>query len=969
MKKTLFVLTILGAGVGLGLTACGTPGGGESTSQDDPNLYEIRDLKYDGSKISWSYVKGADKGYVIKVNDGLPIELDSGTLSYTYDSKGENFPFEIEALVGEKGSESNKKLSLTFTNTGNVENVEVIDGKLVWDPVDNIDGYVIYFNNQQLPEVYKNSEYVLKPGQFSAKIRTYKKSTLSRDNNPYYSFWSDNVSGRLLATPENLKFADGKFTWKAVANASYYTIRLGDDEHEVFGTSYSVDLITADMDVQVKANGDVEKKTYDSPWSESKTYKYIPPIDTLRVEDGTLKWDKPDGAVAYKIKVNGIEQQNPITKEEYGDFRAGQSTTVQILPLGDTDLFYSTWSNVMSVTLLRSPSLSFENNVLKWNQIPGAEGYTVRITEPVTGKANTFAVGQDEFTYAYDFEKEGTYVAEVKANALSAGTGLYDSKYSNAITVQRLSQPMMPQVTNQPLQANQVMIQTATVANAQKYFLYADDVKIKEANTPIFNIDVASLNDNKEETVIKFGIQAIGSFNNNAAYLDSTIREFNVTKLAAPTNVAINGSSITWDAVTNAEGYIVSIDGERYESLTTSYQLTDLSEGQHSIYVQSKGNGERVITSSHSNVLNVTKLAKPVISFVKRADGKFYVEWQAITGATAYNVKIGQNTDSAPTNNWIISDKLNYFPAGQGTQLNVFVVGDGTTTIDSDASNTITILRYAAPENISLVTDNLQWDAPVVGGVTANNFTVTDNGVALPQTITGNKIALTEFEPGSHTIQVRANGNIEGNNNTVDSEFSSQFTFTKLGNIENIVKSGSVISWDQVPGNLGYEVKFAGETLPRKLSTNTNYIDVKDIITHSGTIGISIKAIGDNQLIADGDTYTFNQVVLAIPQPERVDAFTTDYNYEFVATKSNYDVHVEMEQTSLATQYRLVIGGLQQTPLTNTTGVFDYTMPPGAYKYEFNVVYLGGKFCEDGVNAGIYYVDSSLSSTFEFTRG
>ena len=979
MKKTLFVLTILGTGLGLGLSACGTGGGGApSSSQEDPILNEIRNLSYDpaAKKIVWANVKDAANGYVINIDNGLDIEVPQsvGSLSYSFDSEGNDFAFSIEALIGERGSATNPKKAFTFQNTGDITNIAVEDGKITWDEVSGIQ-YLIESNGTKQATPITTNEYKLTPGTFNIRVRTYLPESDTRLHiNPYYSSWSQKVDGRLLAVPENLKFADGNFSWKAVANATSYSILLGDQEHEVFSTTYSAGLITADMDVQVKANGDPDRKTYDSAWSESKTYKYIPPIDTLRVEDGTLKWDKPEGAVGYKIKVNGIEEKDILKKEEYGNFRAGSSTTVQILPVGDTDLFYSTWSNLMTITLLRSPSLSFDNNTFRWNQVQGAEGYTVRVTEVETGEVSTTKTGVDTFVFNYDFEQEGTYTVEVKANVLSTGTGFYDSKYSNAITVKKLSEPRNPIVTNQPLEANQVMIQTGIVSNASKYFLYADDVKIKESTQPQFNIDVSELNDNKEEVVIKMGIQAIGSFNTTSAYIDSEIREFNITKLAAPKNVAINGGIVTWDAVTNAEKYIVSIDGQRTEVLTNRYQLTDLAEGQHSIYVQSEGNGQNVVTSSHSNVLTVTKLAKPTIAFYQRAKsagGDFYVEWQSIVGATAYNVKIGSNVYDASTNSYIISDNLDKFAIGQGTQLSVFAIGDGTNTIDGDASNTITILRYAAPTNLSLVTDNLQWDAPTVGGIVANDFTlnVKHNGGSwseLPQTITGNKVSLSEFEAGDYVVQVRANGNIQAT--TVDSDYSSQFSFTKLGDIENITRTGHRISWDQVAGNLGYEVKIAGETIARTLPANQNYIDVDTIFTKAGTYGITIKAIGDNATIADGKAYTFNQVVTSIPRPEKAsgDVWSSD-NLEFKYSQAGDTMTFTMEETELATGYRLLVGGVARVEGANP--VMAYTMDGTASQFTFNVQYIGGVFADEPVSGDTYYyIDSNFSSAVTIHR-
>ena len=72
----------------------------------------------------------------------------------------------------------------------------------------------------------------------------------------------------------------------------------------------------------------------------------------------------------------------------------------------------------------------------------------------------------------------------------------------------------------------------------------------------------------------------------------------------------------------------------------------------------------------------------------------------------------------------------------------------------------------------------------------------------------------------------------------------------------------------------------------------------------------------------------------------------------------------KMEQTELATGYRLVVGGL--SPVENETGVLYYVMDDSARIWHFNVQYIGGKFAVDTVSGETYYyVDSNLSAVVD----
>ena len=51
-------------------------------------------------------------------------------------------------------------------------------------------------------------------------------------------------------------------------------------------------------------------------------------------------------------------------------------------------------------------------------------------------------------------------------------------------------------------------------------------------------------------------------------------------KLQAPDNLQISGTTLTWDAVENASGYTVNIDGKDDETTENTYDLSKLNESE-----------------------------------------------------------------------------------------------------------------------------------------------------------------------------------------------------------------------------------------------------------------------------------------------------------------------------------------------------------------------------------------------------
>lgn len=944
MKKVLLrsSLFFLSLGVISSLSSCGS-------GAFDDGVKEIQNLVYNGSTITWDSVKNA-KNYTININDGkdILVSQQTGKVSYEYDSKGEDFKFNIEAVV-KAGSDKNPKYEIRFERLETVSSLNVVDGNLTWNYINNADSYEIMLGDTILNEKIQVNHYALNAGDFVAKVRPSKGDAEAvNGNNKYYSYWSEALYGTLLSSPTDLNYDSEKFTWSDIKGAESYVIKIGSETFTTNTNSYTFATSNEDLKISVKAVGN-NVSTFDSVYSEEKKYSYIPAITGLTVKDGILVWNKPNNAVKYKIKINGIIQDGYLTEEKYDNLQAETSYRISILPIGSTDFFYSTWSNEQTINILRSPSISYNNNVLQWNQVTGASGYTLKIEKNGEVQAS-IPLGNEVFTYNYDFAEVGAYNVSIKATVLSSSNGVYESKYSNTYKVERLAAPSNIVVQNQPLEANQVMISCSTVAHASKYVLMVDGSEVANNTQPTFNLDVSRLSSNTNESIMNISIKSIGSVSATEAYLNSNSNaEFDITKLATPLNVKINGSQITWDSVMNTNKYIVTIDGKRIEVTSPRYTLTDLSSGNHTIYIQSMGDAEKVITSSYSNVLEITKLAQPNIKIEKdNSTGKYYLAWNSVVGATSYKVSVAGTNYDALTNRFDISGYETYFAEGVGSQVSVYAIGNGTNIINSDVSNTKTIVRYATPTNLKLTADSITWTANSIDSIAPNSYTVNIDGKEF--VTTSPTYPLANIEAGSHSIKVKVNGDY---NNTIDSPYTTDFYFTKLDEVSNIVKSGNKIMWDEIAGATGYQVKLSQDETYKVVTVPEIEVNYKS----AGEFGVSIMAIGDNSTYANSNVKAFTQKVQAITQPVLSDDLSNSNS--FIVVQTNNHLKITIHENANATAYKLIVGGRETT---QTSNVFDYDMLDSNVDYEIQVQIIGNKFGEDGC----YYISSNQSSVYKF---
>ena len=917
----------------------------------------IRNVKYDAdnNRITWSIVTSGlavVSNYTITVaGEQKTVNYNGSAGSYSYNAQGQDFEFSI---VCNDNLERHAEYSTTFVNLGRVDNLAFSDGFVTWsDNVGLADYYTVKFNNKE--STVSECAFELTPGVFAVQV----KPTGTPDANgnlSTYSKWSEVFRGTYLATPGNLSFDSERISWNTVSGASSYTLTInGDDITGLTTSSYPYSGHTEDISGAVKAVGD-GASVYDSKYTTTKDYKYLAPVEP-QISDGIISWDPPAGATRYKYKLNGVVQSEFLTEPRYDKLTAGVQTRIQILPMGNGDTTYSTWSPELSVIILQAPSLRYTNNVITWDPITGAGGYAIKIVDP-SGEIHQETLSGDTLTYDYAFATSGTYSVYVKANG-DTNNGYYDSKFSTALEFVRLPKPGTYELRSNPEASKQLNITCAAVTRANGYVLYANNKEIGNNTNPSFEVDVNSLDDRKDRLDIAFKIMVKGTLNGNPLALDSVEGlEFNATRLGTPTNINSSESVLYWDAVSDANGYIVTIDDDsnRVKVTGTQFDLKLLTPGTHHIYVQAYGNGQNIITSRESDPLEITRLEKPVLHIEHNSDStNYYVGWQEIQGATNYVVKIGNNTQNVEHANFYnLSNNETNFAEGHGNQLSAMAVGDGSTTIDSEYSDTLVIIRHARPTDLALYGNNLQWQYTNVDTVAPTKFQIDITGtVARNEKISGSSYDLSSLPAGEYNVRVKTLG--EYYDGTINSEYSDTFHFRKLEQVSNIVKEGTTIRWSAVSYATRYNVRISGQTNP--IQVVNPEIDIKNYIGSSaGTKEIKITAIGDAAGILNSDEYAFNQQVTALTTPAYVDEASTNQP-AFSISQNGGEVTITVDaKTNNHTGYNFIIGGTEHKT-SKTENTYHFTITEKDRDISVRVALLGGAFGEDGV----YYLDSNQS--------
>ena len=305
----------------------------------------------------------------------------------------------------------------------------------------------------------------------------------------------------------------------------------------------------------------------------------------LTLNGRVLTWNKVQDAEGYVLEINGVTYQ--VNGETYtlADGVYGRLDVRVKAVCGTVESSYSEKLSIAAEWQLAVPQgLVQDGNIIRWNEVAGAQGYTVNIN------GIKYSTTTNSYTYAV------TQPTVVKVLACGNADGLLSSEYSAELTLKAaLATPV--------LRASGTKVQWNEVANAEKYEVYANGQKIGETESLEYELKYQFVGE------VKVSVKAVTTAQNyvsSALSSELTIILIQQT-LTTPQNVRFDGeNAIIWDEVDGADGYVVYKNGNEYATVTTNrYEIPSEFKNEEVVQLQIKATSSLHAASSLSSAIDV----------------------------------------------------------------------------------------------------------------------------------------------------------------------------------------------------------------------------------------------------------------------------------------------------------------------------------------------------------------------------
>ena len=181
----------------------------------------------------------------------------------------------------------------------------------------------------------------------------------------------------------------------------------------------------------------------------------------------------------------------------------------------------------------------------------------------------------------------------------------------------------------------------------------------------------------------------------------SEVITYTNTRLPAPTNIKVSGSTITWDAVEGATGYVVSIDGKEFATTTNSMTMSDqhFVQGQKEYKISIRANASN---AKDNSMYSEEFTAKYGVMGDRLSYENNVLSWDAVFGAVKYVITINAGTESQEEieiTDGSISAVITWPKAGENTVSVYCVDKDGEKSTEITIKVTTYEIKFETGEN------------------------------------------------------------------------------------------------------------------------------------------------------------------------------------------------------------------------------------------------------------------------------
>ena len=501
---------------------------------------------------------------------------------------------------------------------------------------------------------------------------------------------------------------------------------------------------------------------------------------------------------------------------------------------------YALWESNDLGSKISAPLVNVSSGSISWNAVENARSYSVTITCPDGTVDNPDASGT---TINYTFNQVGEYVIKVVANAQSG-------EANNSETVRYYTNKMLGRVYQFEVIDGNMLVYN-TVENAEKYLITIVCGNPAHNHTDLDNgtsKTYSFANCEMCEGGIKFVVKAVAD-----GYATSVSKTFVFER----TLDAVEGlrydeatQTVLWNEVLSATEYMVSVKcgnaAHNHEFVSngnkTSVSLKecDALEGGIIVKVYPKTRGY-----NSSDVVEIkvekTTIAAPAGLSVNGS----VLSWNAVAGATKYEVFVGENKFEATETSFDLASALN---GADGAEYAVTVRAIGESeSLPSDALN---VCYNAMKDQLTYSNGFVTW-VPVIG---AGSYEVQVNdGEILTVPAGAHTAPVILTKSGANVIKVRS----------VDGATRSEWATTEV--------YAYAISYDSLGGSeVAVQYKAVGDTIALPTTNKAGY-------TFSAWYNVPGGPESNGKVIIDGTVASATSMMLyAYYTPNK---YTVVYDY------------------------------------------------------------------------------------------
>ena len=660
--------------------------------------------------------------------------------------------------------------------------------QLLWSPVEGATGYDAQDNGTVVDSVYSNSyrHIGLPAGTFhSYRIRA-TSSMITGSWSDTYDIWTlpDIPCGIVTEATEN----DTNISWDQVTGATGYDIEvdgiLFENVESPFINSNLQPGTIHYYRIRAKNSSGCGK------WTEIINKWTIPDKVTMVNSYATQTvivayWDDVIGATAYDIEFDGRMLEEPLSIVSVTDLKPGTLHRYRVRAKNESGAGvwseeYSYWTVPDIVTSIFS-SASESQIDISWDDVIGATDYDIEVDGEI------FKDQPSPYMYT-DLESGTRHTFRIRAKN-SSGIGYWNESFE----VWTLP-GSVEGIEAQGMQ-NTIFIQWEPVRGASSYEVKQGDTITEIPSSPFIHEGLIP------GTLYNYLIRAKNS--SGTGVWSDEVSLWTIPDKVNDTTIEATETEIEvfWNEVTGATGYDIEVDGVLFEDVSSPYIHQGLLEGTKHIYKL------RAKNSSGYGFWNdeLVKWTLPAVAEnITILSGETYlaVEWDEVTGATGYDIKIDDIQLDDVTNPQAIQN------LSPGTEYVLMVRAKNTSGLGkwSDGFSVWTIpdIVKILNMNASQTCIEIQWENAT--GATGYDIKIGEqllNDVESP-------FLYQNAQPGTeYFISVRAK-----NSGGIGRWCDEQSIWTLPDIPENIITeptSSSVrISWDPVIGATGYDIEVYG---------------------------------------------------------------------------------------------------------------------------------------------------------------